>query len=79
MKIDVEAVNRLARLIAMVTDDARQMIVAGQTGEAFHREVKLAATLANQLARTLKLTERDAQRYYAAGAAARAVIAKASA
>jgi hypothetical protein len=77
--IDQGAVNRLARLIAMTTEDARQMIVAGQSGERLHHEVKLAAALAAQLARTLKLTERDVDRYHEAGAIARDVIAKAQA
>ena len=71
------AVNRLARLLTDTTEDARQLIAAGETGERLHRQVKLAAALSAELGRVLKLVEQEGERVNRAAVIAEQVIDKA--
>lgn len=75
--VNQSAVNRLARLLTDTTEDARQLIAAGESGERLHRQVKLAAALASELGRVLKLVDLESERVNRAAGIARQVIAKA--
>lgn len=75
--IDYKTVERLARLLVETTEDARQLVAAGQTGELLRHRVKLAAALAAELGRVLKLVERDSERVNKAAVLAHQAICRA--
>lgn len=75
--VDLVAVNRLVRLLGVITEDARQLVAANRLGEQLQHEVKLAAAVAAQLAKALKLAEMDAELTSHASALAADAISKA--
>lgn len=77
--IDPKTVERLARLLAETTEEARQLLTTGHGGELLRHRVKLAAALAAELNRVLKLFERDHDRIGRAAQIAQEMIGRAQA
>lgn len=56
---DFAAVERLSRLLAEVTEDARQLANAPSSQDQLRERIKLAAALASRLAASLRVSRRD--------------------
>jgi len=74
---DLIAVKRLAKLLAMITEDARQLVDSGASIEQLQHEVELTAAVSRQLVRVLGLNDVESLRLKRASAMAGAVICKA--
>jgi hypothetical protein len=75
--IDLVVVTRLARLLLVTTQDARRELDTDTRHEPLHRQVEVAAAVAQELARVLGLADLNAVRERRAMAMARAAISKA--
>lgn len=76
---DIATLERLAKLLAAVTEDARQLVDAPSGGEQLKARVHLASALAARLAVSLSAASRDARRVRQAVEMANEVIARAQA
>ena len=75
--IDLVAVTRLAKLLLMTTQDARRELEGDPRYDQLHRQVEVAAAVAQELARVLGLADAYAVRERRAMTMAQAVISKA--
>jgi len=76
---DIATLERLAKLLAAVTEDARQLVESPSAVEQLRARVHLASALAARLAVSLSAANRDARRVRQAVEMANEVIARAKA
>lgn len=76
---DIATLERLAKLLAAVTEDARQLVDSPANPEQLKARVHLASALAARLATSLTAAGRDARRVRQAVDLANEVIARAMA
>ncbi len=76
---DIATLERLAKLLAAVTDDARQLVEKPAGAEQLKARVNLACALAARLAASLAAANRDARRVRQAVELASEAIARAQA
>jgi len=76
---DIATLERLAKLLAAVTEDARQLVDAPTSAEQLKARVHLASALAARLAVSLSAASRDARRVRQAVEIANEAIARAQA
>jgi hypothetical protein len=73
---DIATLERLAKLLAAVTEDARQLLDSPAGAEQLKARVHLASALAARLAVSLAAANRDARRVRQAVEMANEVIAR---
>ncbi len=76
---DIATLERLAKLLAAVTEDARHLVDSPTATDQLKSRVHLASALAAKLAASLTAASRDARRVRQAAELANDVIAKAQA
>ena len=76
---DIATLERLAKLLAAVTEDARQLVDSPAAAEQLKARVNLACALSARLATSLSVACRDARRVRQAVEIANQAIAKAKA
>ena len=76
---DIATLERLAKLLAAVTEDARQLVNSPSGADQLKARVNLASALASRLAGALTAASRDARRVRQAVDIANQAIAKARA
>ena len=76
---DIATLERLAKLLAAVTEDARQLVDGPSSHEQLKARVHLACALSARLATSLTAASRDAKRVRQAVELANEVIARAQA
>ncbi|MEO5702242.1 MAG: hypothetical protein ABIS17_00590 [Casimicrobiaceae bacterium] len=76
---DIATLERLAKLLAAVTEDARQLVNSPSSGDQLKARVHLACALSAKLATSLSAASRDARRVRQAVELANEAIARAKA
>ncbi|MEP7206672.1 MAG: hypothetical protein ABI920_07020 [Casimicrobiaceae bacterium] len=76
---DIATLERLAKLLAAVTEDARQLINSPSSADQLKARVHLACALSAKLATSLSAASRDARRVRQAVELANEAIARAKA